>query len=858
MSSTIIKEARKHRIVCLIMQLTLLFVIGLYINRQEASAANLSLSVSGPATLDLMPHTTTGDFAKSNDITITASADGGVGYKLIIQAANSTSLTGGVNTIESLDAGTSITESEFANGNYSGKWGYKPSMFNSVANSTFRPSPSTTTGDVINETICANGTTNCPDNEDTYTISIGAKVDLSQPIGSYENAFNIIIVGNVEYSIIYRNTLVTNMPEDTAGETDSATVAISSTVPVHDGYIFLGWCTVMPTVSGACSGTSYAPGDTYTLSSGGANALTLYARWTRSSGLYLQDQTLASLATKMPNVGDTTTLYDRRDGQAYTVGKLADGKYWMLEDLNLAGGTALGSVNTDVTDEYISGFTTGGNLTKSGNFITLPASATKNSDNAHLTDSTQFSDNAYAYVFNSGNNTSTCDSSTPCNSYYSWIAATLGGKQADGSTDETRSGYNAAASICPKGWRLPTSTTSNTNPQSNNNWKTGDWYALATAYGANLESNYNENAATFYNNAGPGTTPNFLLAGSYDSGSFSNGGSRGSYWSATLGIPRTISFNLNFTSSYVSSANYNTPKAGYPVRCVARDDYLQGQTLASLATKMPNVGDTTTLYDKRDDQAYTVGKLADGKYWMLEDLNLAGGTALGSVNTDVTDEYISGFTTGGNLTKSGNSIILPASATKNTDNNNLSDSTQFKDAANAYVFNSGNTTNCGASGQNTPCYSYYSWIAATLGGKQTNGSTAVANYNNAAASICPKGWRLPTSTTSNAGAQSNNNWKTGDWYALATAYGANLESNYNENAATFYNNAGPGTTSNFLLAGYYTSGSFYNGGSGGSYWSATTSASTLAYELNFRSSYVDSAGGCYHNYGNLVRCVLSE
>ena len=175
-----------------------------------------------------------------------------------------------------------------------------------------------------------------------------------------------------------------------------------------------------------------------------------------------------------------------------------------------------------------------------------------------------------------------------------------------------------------------------------------------------------------------------------------------------------------------------------------------------------------TLIDSRDSQEYKIAKLKDGKVWMIENLNLAGGTALSADDTDVTSTYIGGFTNQANLTKSGNTITLPASATAG-----------FNNDSNAFVYNSGNKTNCGGLNQNTQCYSYYSWIAATLGGKQANGTTAqTSNGYNAAASICPKGWKLPTSTTSNANAQTSPNWKTGDWYALAKAYGANLESNY--------------------------------------------------------------------------------
>ena len=267
------------------------------------------------------------------------------------------------------------------------------------------------------------------------------------------------------------------------------------------------------------------------------------------SATCMQTQTSSTLAALMPNTGDSTALYDSRDGQAYTVAKLADGKYWMTTNLNLAGGTTLNASDSNVPSD---------------NYYTLPASTTISSGTS--VQSGQFSSNTTAYVFNTGNNTTTCNSSTPCNSYYSWLAATAGGKNSSGSS-VTTNGYNAAYSICPKGWRLPTSTTSNAYAQTSPNWKTGDWYALATAYGANLESNWLQDAATFYNNAGPGTTPSFLLAGYYDRGSFSNGGSYGYYWSSTA-YSSTLAYNLFFGSGNVNSADSYGRRLGLSVRCV--------------------------------------------------------------------------------------------------------------------------------------------------------------------------------------------------------------------------------------------------------------------------------------------------
>ena len=244
------------------------------------------------------------------------------------------------------------------------------------------------------------------------------------------------------------------------------------------------------------------------------------------------------------------TLKDQRDDQDYTIAKLKDGKIWMTKNLNLAGGTALSADTTDVDSSYISSFSTSNNLTKENNTIKLPASATAgfNSDN-------------YSYVYNTGKNTSNC-SSPGCYSYYSWDAATLGSGRGI-STENTDAPY----SICPKGWRLPTSGNS-----SNGEWKRGDFYALATAYWADLENDYYQSSSTFYNNAGPNTTvPNFLLAGSYLDGSFNGGGSGGYYWSSTSRGDSYGARYLYFTSSYVGSANNYTRRLGFSVRCLVAE-----------------------------------------------------------------------------------------------------------------------------------------------------------------------------------------------------------------------------------------------------------------------------------------------
>ncbi|MBR2741579.1 hypothetical protein IKD98_02385 [Candidatus Saccharibacteria bacterium] len=281
--------------------------------------------------------------------------------------------------------------------------------------------------------------------------------------------------------------------------------------------------------------------------------------------------------------------------------------------------------------------------------------------------------------------------------------------------------------------------------------------------------------------------------------------------------------------------------------CQSSDTCMQQQTSASMAQKLPNVGDTTTLYDARDNQAYTIAKLADGKYWMTENLNIAGGTALSSTDTNFDASYTLPTTNGWTVTDG--KLILPASATKNDADNNLTDSTQFGTDNYAYVFNSGNKENCGASDQNTPCYSYYSWDTATLGsGRSISTDNTDADY-----SICPKNWKLPTSRyTSTFDATTA---QDSDFYNLATNYGMSTGV-WHQYTSNFYNQAGPSTTPNFLSAGIYVDGSFY---SGGNYWSATSDFDSIdAHYLNFGSSSVYSADGDVRRGGLSVRCVFGS
>ena len=108
---------------------------------------------------------------------------------------------------------------------------------------------------------------------------------------------------------------------------------------------------------------------------------------------------------------------------------------------------------------------------------------------------------------------------------------------------------------------------------------------------------------------------------------------------------------------------------------------------------------TKTLVDTRDNNTYTVSKLADGRCWMTQNLRIIDKT-ITPADSDVTSNY-----------------TIPAFS--------LSGFSSY-DTSNAYVDSDGG---------------YYTWYTATAG---TGTQTLSAQGQNTTVSICPKGWRLPT------------------------------------------------------------------------------------------------------------------
>ncbi len=255
-----------------------------------ATASTINISVADNISLNIVP-SVNGDFASSNTTApvIAVATNHFNGYTLGIKATQAdgalVNTTDNTKTIPSISA--SLSEQDFrSSSDYNNSYGYRPSKYNSTANTNYLPVPTNTeTPDILDVTSVANS-----DAANEYNIAIGARVDETIATGTYSNTFVITVVANpTPYSITYNaNTTdqVSNMPEniDNASTYDTH-VNISDTIPSRSGFGFKGWCTEQTTDNGTCAGTTYNPNGSgsdlsweldQTINN---NHLTLYAIW---------------------------------------------------------------------------------------------------------------------------------------------------------------------------------------------------------------------------------------------------------------------------------------------------------------------------------------------------------------------------------------------------------------------------------------------------------------------------------------------------------------------------------------------------------------------------------------------------
>ena len=762
-----------------------------------ASTHSLSMSTSGTVSVDVST-TGNGTAVGQDNLTIISTCPNG--YTVTIKGPNDTNLykdgntaNNATNTKITPSAGTisnplPITDNTSNGGaNYRGTWGY--SLTSSTGTGNFIGLTSTTTTLFTKNTasgdgnIVGNGTST--GTTDTIPIYYGVSTTLDQAPGLYtmsstnnsNGAITYFITtpqSCTSYTVAYNPTSTANsttltgtgtMPNQTISE-DTATNLNTNAFAAPTGYSFNGWNTKQDG-----TGTHYANNTSVTNLISAGQTITLYAEWTPNSYTCTKRYRLQNADGTFPEnyTPDTTEQVPYNTTCTYT--KSVTNYKGTSDGANGSAGSTSGLMN-------------------STNGITLSLNLYRNTYNLIINE--EFNTSAFSVKANSTSGTSIACSS----GYYS--AGIM---------------YTCSNLIYGANYYL--------YPTYNTGYEFNSYQKIDSVTGSYLSSTSNVNA--YYTvGAGNGTikmtgkrsTYNLVITADSHTTAFSvrAGSTSGTSTSCTKSSNTFTCSSLAYGTNYYL---YPTFASGYEFNSYQKTDSATNASLGSTSSvntyyKMGAGNGAITMtskasaiafqnatsadcgklmYDNRGTAAYKsityTTATINGLCWMTRNLDLPGGTTVTSSDSNVTSSY-----------------TLPASST-----------TGFSDDYPAYVYNS-NSTTCG---NNQPCYSYYSYKAATAGTNPSGG--------NAANDICPKGWRLPTQTEYNALKNTGVNLTTSPFYGVH--------------------------------AGYYYSSSLHDGGSGGVYWSSTADGASIAYYLSF-SGFTGRTESDYKRTGSSIRCVAKS
>lgn len=779
-----------------------------------AQSSSLTLNVTGDtASVELDVNSTDGTFIAStsdNSAAFSVTTNNSSGYTLSIAGSDDDGKLYDETKQYFLEPLTSATsEADFSsNAELNGKWGYKPSKYNSANNDNYLPAP-TTEPTTLETTSTADSTAN------DYSISLGLRASYNTTANTYANKFIITAVPNpIAYVITYdANTTdtVSNMPAAQNSTTSATEITLSDKTPAREDYDFKGWCTVAPAEAtpDVCSGLTFQPGDTYGIDQTTENITALYAIW-RMQAPYIQDYSYAQCSTEAVN--NPVTVIDKRDNETYTVRYIND-YCWMTQNLKIDKGQVMTPEDTNISFGY-----------------TMSS-----------TDLTAGNGSYTAAEIHEG------DAET--GNWYNYCAATAGEICQDSSTTE------ATQDICPKGWKLPTRIEwDNIDTDNNRSWPTPNT-AVFTPVAAGY---YNGGSLNNSGTLGRWWSSTAIINNVSEDGIMRHSLSYGSASNRLSSSPQstvrkaglsircvkkinpgvvTIIFNSNggtgdmeiqkisatqnaylatntFTrpgydfigwnteidgtgTSYIDTATYIAPVSEENKTIVlyaqwGNPNTIQGYTASQCKAEASTR--SVAVKDSRDNKIYTV-RYINGKCWMTQNLKIDKGQVMTPLDTNIVSNYTMAST---DLTVGDNSYTEAKIHEGNTE--------------------TGNWYNYCATTAGTLCVTY-----------AADNAKEEARYD-----ICPIGWKLPTAdeqTTLTDGI-------TGSYiptYAFSFAPVVTGVYNFNEIV-----NSG-------IPYGY------------GYWWSSTAYDSTLRYYLEYdfyRGLMSKTTWGRW--VGSPVRCVKAE
>ena len=306
--------------------------------------------------------------------------------------------------------------------------------------------------------------------------------------------------------------------------------------------------------------------------------------------------------------------------------------------------------------------------------------------------------------------------------------------------------------------------------------------------------------------------------------------------------------------------------------------YAMQDMTSDICNSVTSTGESTTsrLVDTRDHNIYYVTKLKDNHCWMTQNLDLdingPNTSPLTSENTDISTTASgsgiystaygysenNGIWTWDPGATTGN-VVVNYSTNKAEGWTNNSTAPMSAEGGDTYFYTSNTTANdtrydsldlCKADHSEADCLhyhvgNYYNWTAAIASNNSNGFST---QYNNAANSICPKGWRLPIATNSDQSI-----YEFGDML-FKQGITTQTVGNPVSYAANGFNNIRKSPLW-FVRAGYLYNVNITNSASRGYSWSSTIASSGNAYYLGFDYSVAYPSHSSSRYSGRSVRCL---
>ena len=251
------------------------------------------------------------------------------------------------------------------------------------------------------------------------------------------------------------------------------------------------------------------------------------------------------------------------------------------------------------------------------------------------------------------------------------------------------------------------------------------------------------------------------------------------------------------------------------------------------------VGATETLIDVRDNTTYMVGRLKDGKCWMLDNLaldptNSTTAANMNASNTNATQEAITNLLNGGSTT-TGWSNTAVANVTTNFNNSDSYVQPRINNVSKDTLVTSYGPASANGQAKVGIYYNYCAASASTYCYASGSGVNVPDTIIDAPQDICPASWRMPTGGDS------------GEYYALVQKYSDDAT---NTNSLQ-YNLSTP-------LSGEYSISSAYGHGSFSRWWSSTFLDIYYMHSLYVYPTTVYPSSSLGRHNGTSMRCLMAD